>query len=81
MSAKIYVLDYAAGAKGGFCIMRPMPDAPPYSEFWTPQGWVSAAHVFTDEKLAFAVRNLLAWQQEHGGQYEPVATSKQEISG
>ena len=65
MSSKIYVTDRATGAKGSFCIERPMKDNNFYTEYWNPEGWAGSGYVFTDEKLAYAVRDLLAYQQEH----------------
>lgn len=65
MSAKIYVTDKATGVKGAFCIERPHPSWRNTTEFWNPQGWSASGYVFTDEKLAYAVRDLLAYQEEH----------------
>ena len=62
---KIYVVGHATGAKGDFCIERPCADHPRFNEYWNPSGWAGSGYVFTDEKLAYAVRNLLAYQQEH----------------
>ncbi len=65
MAAKIYVTDRATGAKGSFCISRPMDEKGFYTEHWNPQGWAGSGYVFTDEKLAYAVRDLLAYREEH----------------
>jgi hypothetical protein len=60
MSARIYVIDNATGAKGSFCIERPSHQWPNTNEYWNPQGWSGSGYVFTDEKLAYAVRDILA---------------------
>ncbi len=64
MPARIYVTDGATGVKGSFCIER---DNLRFAEFWNPTGWAGSGYVFTDEKLAYAVRDLLAWKKENGG--------------
>jgi hypothetical protein len=65
MSAKIHVFDYATGAKGSFCIGRPCADNSFFREFWNPTGWAGSGFVFENKKLAYAVRDLLAYKQEH----------------
>ena len=71
MAAKIYVTDRATGVKGSFCISRPVRDNNFYTEYWNPGAkgdsarWAGSGYVFTDEKLAYAVRDLLAYREEH----------------
>jgi hypothetical protein len=65
LMTKIYVVDRATGVRGTFCIERPCADNHAFSEYWNPDGWAGSGYVFTDEKLAYAVRDLLAYKQEH----------------
>lgn len=55
--AELEIVDRATGAKGTLCISR---KSGIYSEFWNPAGWAESGYVFTDRKLAEAVRDLLA---------------------
>ena len=56
----IEVIDYAAGAKGTYCIGRKMGDNHAFMEFWNPHGWAGSGYVFSNKTLAHALCGLLS---------------------
>lgn len=61
---KLRLCDRADGVRGHYCIGRPVRNCPAFTEYWNPSGWAGSGYLFTDEKLAQAVLDLLAQNKE-----------------